>query len=163
MEGMTLTQLAERAEVTPRTIRYYIQIGLLPAPGTSGPGAHYDAGYVDRIREIKRLQRAHLPLAEIRKRLVDEEDVGKREQAAPHAPAPAMAMREPSFAVREDDRMDRETPPPPPSRSQWDRIALGPDIELHVRRPLSRNTNRILEEIVQHAQDLLQEDQPGKA
>jgi DNA-binding transcriptional MerR regulator len=159
MEGMTLTQLAERAGVTPRTIRYYIQIGLLPAPGASGPGAHYDAGYVDRVREIKRLQRAHLPLAEIRKRLVDVEDAGVREQAAPYPPAPAMAMREPNFAVRSDDRMDLETPPPP-SRSQWDRIALGPDIELHVRRPLSRNTNRILEEIVRHAQDLLQEDQP---
>jgi DNA-binding transcriptional MerR regulator len=162
MEEMTLTQLAERAEVTPRTIRYYIQIGLLRPPGSAGPGAHYDESYVARIRQIKRLQRAHLPLAEIRKRLLDEEDAGIGDQAGPHLPAPAMAMamREPTFAVREDDRTDRETPLPPLSRSQWERIGLSPDIELHVQRPLSRRTNRILEEIVKHARDLLENDEP---
>lgn len=156
---MTLTQLSKRAEVTPRTIRYYIQIGLLPAPGTSGPGAHYDASYVDRIREIKRLQRAHLPLAEIRQQLATDRDSGEWKLTHGVAPAPTMAFSAPVFAVREE-RKDRKTPPPPPTRSQWERIALSPDIEIHVQRPLSRHTNRILEEIVKHAQALLGNGDP---
>ncbi|MGH7565877.1 MAG: MerR family transcriptional regulator [Gemmatimonadota bacterium] len=151
MEVITLTRLAQRAEVTPRTIRYYIQIGLLPAPGTAGPGAHYDESYVDRIRQIKRLQRAHLPLAEIRKRLETPLEM-RIAFAAPPRPAPG----EPSHAVR-DERMDLAVPPPPPSRSQWERIALSPDIELHVQRPLTRDMNRIVEEIVKHAQHLLKD------
>ena len=154
MEVMTLTRLAERAEVTPRTIRYYIQIGLLPAPGTAGPGAHYDESYVDRIRQIKRLQRAHLPLAEIRKRL-DNPPETMMALAAPPRPA----AREPWFAIREEP-MDLAVPPPPPTRSQWERIALSPDIELHVQRPLSRDMNRIVEEIVKHAQNLLKKGEP---
>jgi len=160
MKAMTLTQLAERAEVTPRTIRYYIQIGLLPAPGTWGPGAHYDAAYLDRIREIKRLQRAHLPLAKIRQRLDSDRDSGEWKLTHGFAPAPMMAFSAPTFAVREEELTERETSPPAPSRSQWERFTLSPDIELHVRRPLSRRTNRILEEIVNHAQAQLENDEP---
>jgi DNA-binding transcriptional MerR regulator len=45
-------------------------------------------------------------------------------------------------------------------RSQWDRIALTPDIELHVRRPLDRITNRRVERLLAIARQLLEEDQP---
>src|SRR6476659_8784107 len=67
-EGMSLTELARRADVTPRTVRYYIAQGLIPAPA-AGPGQHYGTGQLRRIALIKRLQREHLPLAEIRGRL----------------------------------------------------------------------------------------------
>jgi len=54
--------------------------------------------------------------------------------------------------------------PTPPatstSRSQWDRIGLTPDIELHVRRPLSRLDNRRVERLITIARQLLKEDQP---
>ena len=46
------------------------------------------------------------------------------------------------------------------SRSQWDRIGLTPDIELHVRRPLSRLDNRRVERLITIARQLLKEDQP---
>jgi DNA-binding transcriptional MerR regulator len=56
-------------------------------------------------------------------------------------------------------------PPPPtealtPSRSQWDRIALTDDIELNVRRPLSRQDNRRLERLITIARQVLGEEQP---
>ena len=38
----TLTELADLAGVTARTVRYYISQGLLPSAGRSGPGAKYD-------------------------------------------------------------------------------------------------------------------------
>ena len=40
----SLTELADLAGVTPRTVRYYLAQGLLPAVGQTGPGSKYDAG-----------------------------------------------------------------------------------------------------------------------
>ena len=44
-------------------------------------------------------------------------------------------------------------------RSQWERVAITSDIELHVRRPLSRRDNRLVERLVAFARQL-QEEQP---
>jgi len=41
----------------------------------------------------------------------------------------------------------------------WERIPLAPDVELHVRRPLSRTANRRVERLVTIAREIL-EDQP---
>ncbi len=70
----TLPELAQAADVTPRTIRYYIAQGLLPSPGQAGPGARYTEGHRLRLSLIRQLQREHLPLAEIRQRLAALED-----------------------------------------------------------------------------------------
>src|SRR5687768_15463781 len=74
-----LNELSAAAGVTPRTIRYYVQQGLLPSPGTRGPGTRYDRAHLERLQLIRRLQRQHLPLAEIRRRLEDLDDDGIRE------------------------------------------------------------------------------------
>ena len=66
-ESIDLLELSDKAKVSPRTIRYYIQQGLLPKPEARGPGAHYTDEHLDRLLLIKRLQREHLPLAEIRR------------------------------------------------------------------------------------------------
>jgi len=44
-------------------------------------------------------------------------------------------------------------------RSQWERVAITSDIELHLRRPLSRRDNRMVERLVAFARQL-QEEQP---
>jgi hypothetical protein len=49
---------------------------------------------------------------------------------------------------------------PPPERSHWERISLSPDVELHVRRPLSRSQNRAVARLLDEARRLLEEDQP---
>ncbi len=92
------------------------------------------------------------------------------------APAPTP---EPSFLRRmalPDMRADASTPPPSapgpgtpdapatatpsiPDRSQWDRISLAPDIELHIRRPLSRLQNKRVDRLLAIARQLLEEDQ----
>lgn len=54
-----------------------------------------------------------------------------------------------------------EPPPRPPAganRSQWERIVLAPDLELHVRRPLSRLQNRAVDRLIGVARQLLEED-----
>src|SRR4051812_29282786 len=85
-ERYTLTELADLAGVTPRTVRYYIGQGLLPSVGQSGPGAKYGDDHLDRLRVIRRLQREHLPLAEIRRRLDGLDHAEIAELAGSEAP-----------------------------------------------------------------------------
>lgn len=214
-DSYDLTELCDAAGVTPRTVRYYVQQGLLPAPGARGPGARYDAGHRDRLRLIKRLQREHLPLAEIRARLAALDDTavaalleeptpaapvgsaleyvrqvlaGRPAQPAPraaHPPGPqrshvarlarslpgppAVSPDRPTSPIVVPGKMvlpehalsspgDDDTPPPGgpgPARSTWERIVLGPDVELHVRRPLSRPQNKLVERLIALARRLL--------
>lgn len=74
----SLAELTDLADVTPRTIRYYIAQGLLPPPVGGGPASRYSIGHLERLRLIRELQRQHLPLAEIRNRLerLSDEEVG---------------------------------------------------------------------------------------
>lgn len=70
----SLADLARLADVTPRTVRYYVAQGLLPSPDAAGPATRYSEGHLARLRLIRRLQRDHLPLAEIRERLEQMSD-----------------------------------------------------------------------------------------
>ena len=201
-ERYSLTELADLAGVTPRTVRYYLAQGLLPAVGQTGPGSKYDAGHLARLRVIRRLQAEHLPLAEIRRRLETLGDdevrdlVGASEPAPPAdtaleylravlggsrvAPAgtpqdlrPALASSLRSFAeesvaapllmranmsVSEAPVEPDEATVRPSDRSQWERIVLVPDIELHIRRPLPRAQNKQVDRLVTIARELLEED-----
>jgi DNA-binding transcriptional MerR regulator len=59
--------LARLAEVSPRTIRYYEEIGLLAAARRfSGGRRSFDADALERLRFIGRLKRLGLSLEEIR-------------------------------------------------------------------------------------------------
>jgi MerR family transcriptional regulator, repressor of the yfmOP operon len=51
-------EAAERAGTTPRTIRYYEEVGLLPAPPSHEKGRHrtYGEGDVNRLQELIRLR-----------------------------------------------------------------------------------------------------------
>lgn len=69
METFGIAELAARAEVTPRTIRYYIAEGLLPGPGGAGKRHAYTVDHLRYLRAIRRFKEAYLPLTEIRKRL----------------------------------------------------------------------------------------------
>lgn len=65
---MTIQELAKRAGVTPRTIRYYVEQGVLPPPGRGRP-AEYSDDHVLRLALIRRLKDQYLPLEEIRETL----------------------------------------------------------------------------------------------
>ena len=72
---LRIGDVAERAGVTPRTIRYYEELGLLP-PAEREHGKHrtYDEAAVERLREITRLRDLlGLSLEEL-KRVIQAED-----------------------------------------------------------------------------------------
>ena len=68
----------------------------------------------------------------------------RRRRSSPTSPSPAPAAADPT--VRPGDR------------SQWERIVLVPDIELHIRRPLPRAQNKQVDRLVTIARELLEED-----
>jgi DNA-binding transcriptional MerR regulator len=193
-EGFDLPELSRAAGVTPRTIRYYVAQGLLPAPVSRGPGARYERRHLDRLQLIRRLQREHLPLAEIRARLEQLDDTAVRAAlrtperrmessaldyvrqvlagggpAARTTLAASMSMATRPEASMERDQfaeptvrgpVGRSAPVAREQRSQWERIALTPDVELHVRRPLSRVQNRLVERLIELARRALEEGAP---
>jgi DNA-binding transcriptional MerR regulator len=189
----TLTELATLAGVTPRTVRYYISVGLLPSPGQVGPGARYGDSHLQRVRLIRRLQAEHLPLAEIRDRLAGlDDDAVKAALAEPRIRSSTetaldyiralkagmpQASRPPDALpphLRRSMPASVSAPPPAPgpepgaaeppgsavsTRSQWERVSLSPDIELHIRRPLSRLENKRVERLIVIAREVLREDE----
>ncbi|NLV32883.1 MAG: MerR family transcriptional regulator [Acidobacteria bacterium] len=168
-----LKELCAASGVTPRTVHFYIQQGLLPPAGSAGPGPKYGPGHVARLKLIKLLQKEHLPLAEIRRRIEPLDDgevlglLGDQERK----PAPASAVdyvrsvlgSSPSLARDSCRMMAMEPAQPYPSRpsaerSRWDRITLAPDVELHVRRPLARSDQKKIDTLIQLARDILTEE-----
>lgn len=113
----TMNDLVAQTGVPARTVRYYIQEGLLPPAHGRGPGATYDAGHLVRLRAIALLRQQHVPLAQIGERLsnLTERDLS--------------AMLE----------IDEE-----PAEDLWRRIELLPDLELHVRERGGRKDYRLL-------------------
>jgi DNA-binding transcriptional MerR regulator len=160
---LDLNELCERTGVTARTVRYYIQQGLLRSPGQTGPGAKYDGGHLARLLLIRRLQQEHLPLAEIRKRLetLDSAAVEQLLKQRPVRSSAAEYVRDvlarsgKAGAALPGPRSPAPVKPSPPERSQWERIAISADVELHIRRPLSRDDNRRVERLIAQARRII--------
>lgn len=64
-----IEELAERGGVSRRTVRYYVQRGLLPAPTGTGRGPHYTRDHLDTLIRVRQLQEAGVSLSEIPVRL----------------------------------------------------------------------------------------------
>ena len=45
-------------------------------------------------------------------------------------------------------------------RSQWERVVITPDVELHIRRPLVRAQSKQVDRLITIARELLEEDRP---
>ena len=165
-----LQELCAEAGVTPRTVRYYIQQGLLPAPDAQGPSTRYLQGHLDRLRLIRDLQAEHQPLAVIRQRLesLGDEDVRRLVKSlSAQRPAPSSAVdyvrsvlgeSPPRYAARQAAPAVSMAQPSTPVRAQWERLSIAPDVELHVRRPLTREINRRVEKLLALARQIFEEE-----
>ena len=61
-----VSELAEKAGVTKRTIHYYISKGLLLPPEGNGVNSLYNDEHLERLLLIKELQNNYMPLSKIR-------------------------------------------------------------------------------------------------
>ncbi|MFF0157904.1 MerR family transcriptional regulator [Streptomyces sp. NPDC005263] len=73
----SIGELAERAGVTVKTVRFYSDRGLLPEASRSGGGhRRYGPEALERLRLIRSLRALDLPLPEVRRVLEDEGAAG---------------------------------------------------------------------------------------
>jgi DNA-binding transcriptional MerR regulator len=112
-----IEELADLGGVNRRTVRYYVQEGLLPAPLGLGRGRHYGPQHLKSLLEVKALQERGLPLLAIREALG---------AAKPRRSAGAVAM-EPAASGPPASATAQPT-----RRSSWARLELFPGVELHV-------------------------------
>ena len=124
-----------RDDVTRRTIRYFVQEGLLQEPYGLGRGKHYGPEHLQRLREIRDLQRQGLTLSQVRERL-------------------ARASR-PAATARGAERV-----PAPPASSPWTRLEVLPGVELHVSGRYRLPSSRELSELTDWCRRALR---PGRA
>ncbi len=68
---MRIGELARRAGVTVRTVRYYVEEGLLPMPPMRGKYGDFDESYLQRLRLIRTLKEERLSLPAIGRRLAE--------------------------------------------------------------------------------------------
>jgi DNA-binding transcriptional MerR regulator len=147
---MDLAELSKASGVSPRTIRYYIHQGLLPSPGKRGRGARYDRGVLDRLQLIKLLQRDHWPLSKIAQHVAELDDEGVRRVVAEEG------------GRMEEGGGKRGTPvvllPPTssllPERSTWERVRVGPNLEISVRTTLSGQQRKLVERLIKSARKI---------
>ena len=101
--------LADLGGVSRRTVRYYVQEGLLPTPFGVGRGNHYGPDHLDQLLRVKALQEAGHTLDEIRSALDGPDKVH------------VQALRSAPFSEQG-----------PLAREVWRRLTLAPGVELHV-------------------------------
>ena len=175
MHDLDISELCERADATPRTVYFYVQQGLLPPPAGAGPAARYGGGHVARLKLIRLLQKQHLPLVEIGKRIARLSDdqaqalvaeaQGRRLEKAGSAldyirgvlseSAPSMPHSRTSTGLT---AMVSPPSAAPAGRSQWERHTFADGIELHVRRPLSRARQRQVDKLIAAGRDILTDE-----
>jgi DNA-binding transcriptional MerR regulator len=114
-----IQDLADLADVSRRTVRYYVQEGLIPAPLGVGRGRHYEQAHLDRLLQVKELQAAGRTLDEIRATLTG----GSGTRATKRATAPS------------------------PDRSLWRRVQLAPGIEVHIAHHITLPGSHRLREL----------------
>lgn len=173
----TLSELCQAAGVSERTVRYYVSQGLLPSPG-AGRGVRWTQEHLERLQLILDLKEKHLPLSTIRRRIegmstAEVSALLATQQAEVPAssavdyvqkvlagvrPAPAKAGK----AARARAATSASSPPlaqQAVTRTTWERITLDQDVELHVRRPLSRPQDKRLQRLLAVARDIFDKEQ----
>jgi DNA-binding transcriptional MerR regulator len=120
-----IAELAELAGVTRRTVRYYVQRGLLPTPLGTGRGPHYTQAHLERLIRIRTLQETGVPLSKIAARL----DGVQQTSASPPEVLPECHI--------------------------WTRFALTDGVELHVRTGAASFQPSQLARLVEAARQIL--------
>ncbi len=178
-EEMSIGELARRANVSVRTIRFYIAEGLLSTPQARGRFATYGEDALLRLMVIRRLKEEYLPLREIRERLANLSSAEVRNLSVELAQQSRPARRSHTTAVEYIDRItagnevhrltledapEKKAAPrflpgaPQPRRSpaaeRWRHYRLASGVVLLAREPLDNADEKRLEELLRIAETL---------
>jgi DNA-binding transcriptional MerR regulator len=147
-----LDELAAAAGVSPRTVRYYVQRGLLPAPAFRGRDTAYSGDHLLRLRAIKRLQESFLPLdaiqAELEKSSREELEALATGSGKPRLPGPISGADD----FPEAPRLYGAPSPPAAAGERFVRYVLRPGLELHVSEGADVAARDLCEKLLKEAE-----------
>jgi DNA-binding transcriptional MerR regulator len=137
--SMKLDELAERAGVSPRTVRYYVQRGILPAPEFRGPETAYSREHLVRLKAIRVLQERHQPLDVIQE-ILSKCGIAEVERIAKGEVPTGVDVTVPVAQPRPD----------PVAR--WARHIVVPGLEIHLQDGASPEVRALAEALLRHAE-----------
>jgi DNA-binding transcriptional MerR regulator len=146
-----LDELAAAAGVSPRTVRYYVQRGLLPAPAFRGRDTAYSGEHLLRLRAIKRLQERFLPLdaiqAELEKSSREELEglAAGGDKPRPPGPVPGADDSPAPHPYRAPSR-------PAATGERFVRYVLRPGLELHLSEGADVAAQALCEKLLKEAE-----------
>lgn len=169
--ALTFKELVEATGESDRTLRYYLQLGMLFGPTAAGPAARYSADNVRRVEYIRARQRDGLGLRDIQRELAQQTaataaQLGHLAEAPrpPQRTAPAVAPAAidtlahllGSTADASKGRGDgqRSAGGRVGLREQWERHGVDDGIEIWVRRPLDPHRQKLLTQLLAKADEL---------
>jgi DNA-binding transcriptional MerR regulator len=179
----SIDELASLGGVSRRTVRYYVQENLIPAPLGLGRGRHYTPEHLQQLLRVKALQESGRTLDEIRRAT----GIGRRGDlpwaattGGPLLPTVAAPAPSRSLSSRSDDRHDEIAPDPfavavmrsaaagpadaDASRTLWRRFRLSDGVELHVahdvRMPSARQLAHLTDWIRSHLARTSNDNEP---
>ena len=145
-----LEELAQQAGVSARTVRYYVQRGLLPAPVFRGRDTVYSGEHLLKLKAIRRLQERFLPLDAIHRQLEN----CSHEALCALITAPD-EVHSPTPAVEQQLQASLAAPVPPQTTAsphgtseRWQRWVLAPGLELHLSESADAATRRQAETLL---------------
>ena len=133
-QKFNLDELCALVDLPRRTVRFYMQQGLVDRPEGSGRGAHYTARHVDQLLTIKKWKQAGLSL----------ERIGELQGGA-ETPVPPPPVRPGQVEV-------------------WSRVHIAEGVELHLepkRAGLSPEQLRALVREIMAAYEQIQQEEDG--
>lgn len=138
-ETYKLEELAKAAGTSPRTVRYYVQRGLLPPPVFKGKDSAYGKDHLARLKAIKKLQGDYLPLDAIAAEL-DGKSIDEIEAITKSAPRPA-----PSSDVTPQEIV---LTTPLVRADSWRRHEIARGLEIHLADDASSETKSLADKIL---------------
>jgi DNA-binding transcriptional MerR regulator len=141
-ELMTIRQLAERAGVTQRTIRYYTDEGLIDAPVDKVRTPRYTERHLLQLLAAAKLKAGYLPLRVIRARMAGMDDADLNSVIdgvlVPVGTEESLELAADVVAPHHVERVIRSAPAPvqtstEPTEARWHRYQIDDGIELHFR------------------------------
>jgi DNA-binding transcriptional MerR regulator len=179
LETYRVSELAQKAEVTKRTIHYYVNRGLLPPPQGAGVGSFYNEEHFLKLLIIKGLQKKYLPLDKIReliahlnleeaRQMVEEEEAYINQNSIHETEAFIAFSKEDPYEsptkqlllkgqyAEKMQNIERELDET--DRKSYIRMYLGMGIELHYPAELFKNEANLITSIEKYCRKLIDEN-----
>jgi len=174
----TIQELSELTGFSRRTIRYYIQEGLLEPPAGRGRGGFYYDSHLKKLSKIRQFQNQGLKLDSISQILHDPVSESletgitnfdtRFKYSSKSIPSPAADQSIPESTAEfgkkstSDDLAIAAASPKVPSREVWIRHTIADGISLNVRRDIDIKHRKIVDQVIRLAAAIIKKSAKGE-